>query len=309
MIATYDEAPNLLWSPRMPADAIRARAAEEWRACRQLDGDFAVPVEDFVRHVQRVVSARIQDAPDRLVAVLDRLCWSDIHLALGCLRRTEGAVRLFFDRFGRYLHLLAHRSAPDNATGDDIEQSMRATLFLPRKLDDPKSARLASYQGTGSLAGWLRVIAHRLVIDEVRKLKRVDRDDNLDRLASPDVGPDASFESVEAAARIAPLVRAAIEDLTPEERDLLRQRYRDGRVLREIAAELGKDITTVHRRIVAVNAKLWKRIRARAELDLGLDERDLKALLGAIAERLRTDDLFVAALALAGLADLWKIVI
>lgn len=309
MIATYDEAPNLVWSTPMSADAIRARAAEEWRAVVQLDGDFGVSVELFVGHVDRVVSDRIEHAPNRLAKVLDHLCWSDIHLALGCLQRTDRAVRVFFDRFGRYLHLIAHRSAPDDATGDDIEQSMRATLFLPRKNDDPSSARLASYQGIGSLAGWLRVIAHRLVIDEVRKLKNTDRDDNLDRLPSPGVSPADSLESVEAAARVAPLVRAALADLSPEERDLLRQRYRDGRVLREIAAELGKDIATVYRRINAVNAKLWKRIRARAELDLGLAERDLKGLLGAIAERLRTDDLFLAVLAVAGALDLWTFVI
>ena len=143
----------------------------------------------------------------------------------------------------------------------------------------------------------------------MRKLKNTDRDDNLDRLPSPGVSPADSLESVEAAARVAPLVRAALADLSPEERDLLRQRYRDGRVLREIAAELGKDIATVYRRINAVNAKLWKRIRARAELDLGLAERDLKGLLGAIAERLRTDDLFLAVLAVAGALDLWTFVI
>lgn len=307
MIATYDEA-NLVWSPQMPADAIRARAAEEWRACRQLDGDFGVPVEDFVEHVRKVVAARVGDSDDRIAGVLDRLCWRDIHLALGCLRRGERAVRVFLDRFGTYLRHLAQRGAPDGATGDDIEQAMRATLFLPRRVDKPDSARLASYEGTGSLAGWLRVIAHRLVIDEVRKFKRVDRDDSLDRLASPDQSPLASLEALDAAARVAPLVRAAIGDLSPEDRDLLRQRYRDGRVLREIAAELGKDIATVHRRIAAVNASLWKIIRRRAESDLGLGERDLKGLLGAIAERLRTDDLFVAALAAAGLLDLMTIV-
>jgi len=307
MIAAYD-GPHLVWSSPMLADAIQARAAEEWRACRQLDGEFGVPLEQFVAHVERVVSERVGDAHDRVHRVLDRLCWRDIHLALGCLLRGERAIRVFLDRFGTYLRHVAHKSAPDSATGDDIEQILRATLFLPRRLDQPGSARLASYQGTGSLAGWLRVIASRLVIDEVRKLKRVEPDDNLDRLACPAGSPLASIESLDAAAKVAPLVRAAIDDLTAEERDLIRRRYRDGRVLREIGAELGKDIATVHRRIATVNAKLWKRIRARAKHDLGLGERDLKSLLGAIAERLRTDDLFVAALAAAGMLDLMTIV-
>ncbi len=303
MIAAYDD-PHLPWSSPVHCDEVEARAAEEWALCRRLDGDLGVPLAHFVAHVRQVAAARAGDDAHRLSAVLDRLVWRDVHLALGCLARSERAVRLFLSRFGDYLHHLSHRSAPDSATGDDIEQTLRATLFLPRDPSQPESARLASYRGTGSLAGWLRVIARRLVIDEVRKLRRLDHDPSVEAEPAPEPRLDETVARVDAAMRLAPLVRAAFADLDAEEQDLLRWRYRDALVLREIADKTGRDIATVHRRVASVNAKLWKRIRGRAREDLGLDERDLRALLGALAEQIRLDDLLGLLLAAAFTAPL-----
>jgi len=299
MAAAYD-INTLRWSLRMPADDVRARAAEEWSSCRQLDGDFGVSVDQFTDHVANLVARRAGEDSAQALAIVDLLAFQDLYLALGCLGRSDRAIRTFLDRYGSYLHHLSHRSAPDSATGDDIEQTLRATLFLPRNPDDPQSARLASYQGSGSLAGWLRVIARRLVIDEVRKLRRVSPSDRLEYVAAPQPSPEATFVQADAAARLALLVRACVAELDEPDLDLMRKRYRDGLVLREIAAELDKDITTVHRRIAALNGKLWKRIRARAREDLGLSDRDLRGLLSALAERLRLEDLFGVLILLAG---------
>ncbi len=274
----------------MAEAALRQRIEALWHALRGSEGEYDVPMDLFVDHVCGVLDRMTGDAATRL----DDLVPGDIYLAQGCLRRSARATRVFIDRFGGYLHHLCLAKAPAGSA-DDLEQLLLSTLFLPRDPADPGSARLASYEGRGTLQGWLRVIAHRAVIDLVRRQRRTLDGETLDRVASPSPGPASELERLEAAARLRPVFAACVLALDPDERLLLRQRFGEGRVLREIAADLGVDTSNAHRRLGAVTQKIFKRFRARARDELGLGDGDLRALLGDLAEAIEVDDLFAAA--------------
>ncbi len=277
--------------PVMAQQALEARLASLWRELRETHGDYGVDEARFVRHVAGVLD-RMDGEP---LARLADLVHADIYLALGCLARHHRATRDFIERFGAYLHTLCRAKAP-GAAADDIEQQLLSTLFMPRDAHDPDSARLASYEGRGTLQGWLRVIAHRAVIDLVRRQRRYGDDGPLERLATPE--PDAAhrLESLEAAARLKPVFEACLADLDADEVLLLRRRFVEGRVLRELAEELGIDTSNAHRRVKAVQVKVFRRFRARAQDDLGLGEGDLRALLAQLADALKLDDLFATAM-------------
>lgn len=277
-------------------DALRDRLQATWTALLAEDGDLGVSADAFCAQVERTLNTF---PPEERAQVIERLVLRDVHLVLGCLAGAPRALRLFMKRFRPYLKHLSLRHAPSEAIAEDVEALLLATLFTPRRADDPTSARLYSYQGMGTLQGWLRVTARRLVIDIIRKQKPKASEGVLDRLASPGRGAERDLIHLEAAARLRPVLSSCVSLLSDDERSLLSQYYRDGRVLREIGADLGIDTSSVFRRLGTARTKVWKRFRAKAREELGLDDRDLKGLLSSIADDLNLDDLFATAMVLA----------
>ncbi len=304
MVAAYDAglwspvAPaSRRWSPWMSHSGLRARIGEAWRTLKDDEGDFGVDEDAFAASIQATIAAQGE-------AIYERLVLADVYLALGCLGRNDCAVRRFLERFGDYLSHLARRDAPNSAAADDIEAELLATLFLPRKGEDVTTARLYGYRGMGTLQGWLRVTARRLVIDLIRKQKRHEGEERLERVPTPVVDAQHRLVSLDAAWRLRHIFVAVVESLSPEERDLMRRYYRDGQVLREIGADLGIDTTSAYRRIAAIRTKMFKRFRSQAQSELGLGERDLKALLSDLADGLDLGSLFNVLLFLVGLIEL-----
>ena len=286
----------MLHGPPIVTDALRDRLQATWIALVAEDGDLGIPADAFCDQVQRTLSTY---PVEEQAQVLDRLVLRDVHLVLGCLAGAPRALRLFMTRFRPYLRHLSLRHSPSEAIAEDVEALLLATLFTPRRADDPTSARLYSYQGMGTLQGWLRVTARRQVIDILRKQKPQASEGVLDRLASPGRGAERDLMHLEAAARLRPVLSNCVSQLSDDERSLLSQYYRDGRVLREIGDDLGIDTSSVFRRLGTARSKVWKRFRSKAREELGLDDRDLRGLLGSIADDLNLDDLFATAMVLA----------
>lgn len=277
-------------------DALRDRLQATWTALVAEDGDLGISMDGFCAQVAGTLATH---PPEARAQVLERLVLRDVFLVQGCLAGAPRALRLFMTRFRPYLKHLSLRHAPSEAIAEDVEALLLATLFTPRRADDPTSARLYSYQGMGTLQGWLRVTARRLVIDILRKQKPQASEGVLDRLASPGRGAERDLMHLEAAARLRPVLSTCLSQLTDDERSLLSQYYRDGRVLREIGAELGIDTSSVFRRLGNARSKVWKRFRSQAREELGLNDGDLKGLLGSIAQDLNLDEVFATAMVLA----------
>jgi RNA polymerase sigma-70 factor len=276
---------------------IQARLEAVWLALRD-EADLGVPQEAFIQRVEAVIAEQGGGRPPD--EVIDALVLGDLYLVLGCLKGVDRAIRLFLARFGTYLHRLCHQQAPSQAIGDDVEAQLLATLFTPRHVDDPTSARLFHYRGMGTLQGWLRVTCRRLVIDLIRRQRGEAGDGQLETLPTPGPGLDARVEKAQATHLLAPLFVACVGELSADERTLLRRYYRDGHVLREIGDDLGIDTSSVFRRLGSAREKIWKRFMRRARLELGLSEDDLRALLGSLAAGLDLDVLFAMALVFAG---------
>lgn len=313
MLPAYDDA--TLWTtvrssrPMPIADPLRARIARAWHHLREQDGDLGVPLETFTAHVEAAVRERSGDDEEKALAVVDRLVLRDVYLVLGCLAGHPAALRLFDDRFRGYLRALSRRYAPHAQLAEDIEAEMLCTLFQPREADGAGEPRLAAYRGMGTLQGWLRVALRRLAIDMARSRAHrptatAEGDGEIVRVvgAGPDVAERlAAHDAVE---RLRPLLDDCVAELDPAQRDLMRLYYRDGWVLRELAARLGCDIATVHRRLAAIRKRIWTGLTRRARQRLGLDERDLRRLVGELADAVDLDALFATALFLVVAGDL-----
>ena len=140
----------------------------------------------------------------------------------------DAALRDVFDQYGSFVFGLAHRVTANRALAEDITQDVFVYVWTNAQRID---------LGVGSLRSYLGVVTHRRAVDLVRseesRKTRETRDAEKATLAPADIG-----EQTVAVAQ-ADMVRAALEKLPEEQRQIVIMTYLDGRSYREVAVELG----------------------------------------------------------------------
>ena len=150
-------------------DLLRRRHRE----ARRLHPELAVPFEAFATHALERVRGRleragVEPAGARDFELLARLRAGDLYLALACDRDAPGALQALERRhFPRLRGLLLARGA-SSAEAAELLADLPAELCSP----PPRGAartRLGTYEGSGTLFGWLAVIALRRLSDRARR--------------------------------------------------------------------------------------------------------------------------------------------
>ena len=140
----------------------------------------------------------------------------------------DAALREVFDQYGSFVFGLAQRVTANRSLAEDITQDVFVYLWTNSQRID---------LGVGSLRSYLGVVTHRRSVDLVRseesRKSREARDAEKAPVAVTDIG-----EQTVAVAQ-ADLVRAALDDLPAEQRQIVIMTYLDGRSYREAAIELG----------------------------------------------------------------------
>ncbi|MDX6560095.1 MAG: polymerase sigma-70 factor, subfamily, partial [Blastocatellia bacterium] len=187
---------------------------------------------------------------------LDGLHADDLCLVIACERGDQSAWSDLFEGYGATVRSAARSASSNEATADDVAQSIWADLHGLKVREDGKLAgKLAYYSGAGSLGGWLRAVVGQLAIDQHRRQSRLvqtEEDIDLDRLAH-DAGensnslnpfhsapnPEESLASDLASADVEKALGQALAGLDDEDRLLMKLYYFDGLRLREAGAVLG----------------------------------------------------------------------
>ena len=152
----------------------------------------------------------------------------------------EDAFRDLFRRYGPASKALAARIIRQPFLAEEIVQE--AFLALWRK---PASYR----EDRGSVRAWLLSTVHHRAVDHVRREEAQRR-----RAAEAGPGVTVAQDVAEAVAEDADLaeqrarVRAALEEIPPEQRKVLEMMYFDGKTQSTIAAELSLPLGTVKSR-------------------------------------------------------------
>lgn len=216
------------------------------------------------------------------------LCAEDLYLAAACLDGDRAALAAFetqyLDAVPRYLG----RMRLDAATLDEVRQQLAVRLLVAASAE--AVPRLAEYGGRGRLEAWVRVAATRLAIDLQRArglvldpaARQEERDGEalLGRL----VVEDAELELLRRrhAAALQQALVEAFAGLSPEQRNLLRLSYRDGRSIDEIGALFGVHRATVARRIAQAREQILGASRDLLQERLALSSGELDSLIGAL---------------------------
>ena len=216
-------------------------------------------------------------APEELEPALATRHLEDLYLAYGCGAQDPGALAtLERDVWPRveqaYVGL---RLAP--AVRHDLLQALRADMIVGAD----GSPRIAKYDGRGPLVAWLRVCAVRLAQHQLRHPPRTTPfdDQRLAEVAPGVPDPELRLLRQRCAGDFQAAFAAALSDLSPRERNLLRHQVVAGLGIDQIAAIYHVHRATAARQLHQARARLVAKTRERLRAALRLDTAELESLL------------------------------
>jgi RNA polymerase sigma-70 factor (ECF subfamily) len=167
----------------------------------------------------------------------------------------------------------------------DIKQRLRHRLVV----DEPgRPAKLRSYRGQGSLGGWLRVCAVReaLQLLRARKATRIEDDGALQRLVAEESDPETHLMDAQLRSLFREAFTAALGELDPTERNVLRYQVLDGLSSEDIARVYGVHRVTVTRWAAKARTRLLRATRRKMGLELRISHAEFQNVVGMLTSRL-----------------------
>jgi RNA polymerase sigma-70 factor (ECF subfamily) len=158
-------------------------------------------------------------------------------LVLGLRRRDEEAVRAYLQGYRSLFHHCIGHFESDPVTREDLFQDL--VWYVLERLDkDSYDPSKGSFGTWVYRVAWCRCVDLKRQQNARRRVRMVTIGEDLPERSDPRPGPREQADESE----IGGLVREAMSKLEAEEQSLLDLRYVDGRVLSEIADELGISI-------------------------------------------------------------------
>lgn len=193
---------------------------------------------------------------------------NDVALAKACVCGDAAALREFEARVGPEIDIALHRLGLEHGDAGDVKSRVLEKLLAP------PSTKLEQYAGQGPLESWVKAVTAREALSLRRTTAR--RRDLLDAAgdALTPVDPELAFLKRHYRDAFREAFGATVNELTAEERLLLRYRFVDALTLPQLAAACGVHRATAARRLATLRERLFAGTRERlsARLDVSADE-------------------------------------
>jgi RNA polymerase sigma-70 factor (ECF subfamily) len=152
--------------------------------------------------------------------------------------RSDDAFRALFDHYGPRLKAFMMRQGADPATAEELAQEALLTVWRKASLYSPEK---------GNPTTWIYTIARNLRIDRLRREFAWQEltDEQASSIPSEDMAPDETIAQRQREDR----VRAALDALPQEQRDIVVLGFIDGLSHSEIASRLSLPLGTVKSRM------------------------------------------------------------
>jgi len=172
----------------------------------------------------------------------------DADLALALREGDEAAVRALYERFGGLVFTVANRMLKDRHRAEEVTQHVFLQAWRNAEQFEPGR----------DFAPWLATIARRAAIDVLRREQRRP----AGSLEVADLADSALVTLPPSAEQIETVwsVRAAIEGLEPDEREIVKMQHIDGHTHAEIAERLDIAVGTVKSRSHRAHRRLANRL-------------------------------------------------
>ena len=285
-------------------------AAGAARLLARASDTHALDVSQLKRRIRSAVEKYLlkddpHAAPDAISEFIDGLQADDLCLIVACEHGAESAWSDLVARFTTTVRSAARSASSNEDAAEDLAQSIWAELYgLRVRADGKPSSKLAYYSGRGSLAGWLRAVVAQLAVDQHRKQSRLvqtDEDADLDRLAqnlddgneqllsAGAVNPEQSLANKIAGAEMQKALARSFEELSDEDRLLVKLYYFDGLRLREAGAVLGVHEATASRRLTRIHGDLRRFVERILITEKGWSQSETNRSFAELATHLDGD--------------------
>jgi len=158
------------------------------------------------------------------------------------------AVRAVYREYGKLVYSFAHHALGSRELAEDATQQTFVQAWRAAGSFDPER----------EMGPWLVTIARRVAIDIHRRERRRDHD-SLDDTATTDPALTSEPPDIERSYEVWEL-RRALDDLPPDERELIELNHLRGLTHLEIAEQLGIPVGTVKSRSFRAHRRLAARL-------------------------------------------------
>lgn len=228
----------------------------------------------------------VDAAPDELPGRLEALNAEDLALACGCLHGDDAAARTFMERSAATIAGVLRGLRQPAARLSEVQGLVFERLFVaPGQGRRPK---IAHYRGEGALTSWVKVVAVRLLLNELRAQRgtvHLEAEDLLERAmegAANEEPADLRYMKTIYRQQFKRAFGRAVEQLEPKQRNVLRYQLLDAMSAAQIARVYGVHRATVHRWQQEIQAALLGRTRDHLQHQLGIDDQELDSIVRLI---------------------------
>lgn len=196
---------------------------------------------------------------------------ADVYLAAACVAGLPEALRRFEEQIVPGIQAALRGLRLDPASVDDVLQRLRAHLLVERQ---GRPAKLASYAGRGSLAGWARVVALRMGLEN-----RSGAYEPLVAIAEPAGGdPEIAYLRRHYGEAFRAAVQDALAVLSERERLVLGLYLGEQASLEDIGRVYAVNKSTVSRWMAQARSRLQDEVKRLLHGRLGVRDAEVDSL-------------------------------
>src|SRR3954464_14833665 len=189
--------------------------------------DFPLPARELVAFIARQIT------PDLADGALDGLRPADLYLACACAQRITAAINAFDRDYMREVDIALARMRIGGARLADVKQLVRQRLFVGGGTAGAPTSKgkIAEYGGRGDLRRWVRSVAVRTCLNDLRKGKReilVDDDHLIAQHAIATDDPEIEYMKRTYSTEFKACFADSLKQLGPRDQTLLRYHHVDG---------------------------------------------------------------------------------
>jgi RNA polymerase sigma-70 factor (ECF subfamily) len=247
--------------------------------------DLTINASELVAFVARHITADLADA------ALDGLRPADLYLACACAHGMTAAINAFDRDYMREVDIALARMRIGPPRLNDVKQLVRQRLFVGGgTAGAPTSVgKIAEYGGRGDLRRWVRSVAVRTCLNDLRKGKReilVDDDHLIAQHAISQDDPEVEYMKRTYSNEFKAAFSEALGQLGPREQTLLRYHHVDGLNIDEIGAIYRVHRVTAFRWIEKAKDALVKSTLDTLRARLKLPPEELDSVLRMIRSQI-----------------------
>jgi len=256
---------------------IRVRVEREWHIASRTHSQVTLPLQQFAEKVVRVAEKHVSSLAtgdvsqeQTVLQLLDNLKWSDLFLTTACAAGDSAAWEVFRRQYRSVIHSAALKTSTSASEAAELSDTLLTDLFLPHESGHGES-KIAQYHGLGSLEGWIKVVVHRMAIDQIRLHRRDVPIEELEGELPSNSAHSKADESIRerdthrARDMVSQCLTAAFEQLTAQERLVLNLYYLNGVNLKGIGQFLKAHESTASRLIERLKTQLQKSVKKQLQ--------------------------------------------